>query len=120
MGDYILTTLFKFSCTVLNWETCLELSGKIVSSKKLSSRCFEHSVKYSSVEELEKYRSRIIPLSKKLQCDICIQPNDGTHRTKKLVVFDMDSTLIQQEVIDMIAAYAGVEDQVSVSNGLQL
>lgn len=32
---------------------------------------------------------------------------------KKLAVFDMDSTLIQQEVIDLLASYAGVEAQVS-------
>jgi len=31
---------------------------------------------------------------------------------KRLVVFDMDSTLIQQEVIDELARYAGVYDQV--------
>ena len=31
-----------------------------------------------------------------------------------MVVFDMDSTLIQQEVIDEIARHAGVVDQVSV------
>lgn len=35
-------------------------------------------------------------------------------RERGLFVFDMDSTLIQQEVIDMIAAYANVEDEVSV------
>jgi phosphoserine phosphatase len=33
-----------------------------------------------------------------------------------LVVFDMDSTLIGQEVIDEIAKFIGVEDEVSVSN----
>ena len=31
---------------------------------------------------------------------------------RRLVVFDMDSTLIQQEVIDELAKYAGVESQV--------
>jgi phosphoserine phosphatase len=39
---------------------------------------------------------------------------DSIHRRyKRLAVFDMDSTLIQQEVIDEIASLIGVEDQVS-------
>lgn len=46
------------------------------------------------------------------QIDIFVQNNDS-HRQKKLVVFDMDSTLIYQEVIEMIAAYANVEPQVA-------
>ncbi|CAH2356015.1 phosphoserine phosphatase [[Candida] railenensis] len=33
--------------------------------------------------------------------------------SKKLFVFDMDSTLIYQEVIELIAAYAGIEDRVA-------
>lgn len=43
--------------------------------------------------------------------DIIVQVNDA-FRHKKLIVFDMDSTLIYQEVIELIAAYAGVEDKV--------
>lgn len=35
-------------------------------------------------------------------------------KNKRLVIFDMDSTLIQQEVIDEIARHAGVVDAVSV------
>ena len=36
------------------------------------------------------------------------------YQHKRLIIFDMDSTLIQQEVIDEIARFAGVMDQVSV------
>lgn len=43
--------------------------------------------------------------------DIIVQPNNE-FRHKKLIVFDMDSTLIYQEVIELIAAYADVEDKV--------
>lgn len=45
------------------------------------------------------------------EVDVILQHNDE-HRHKKLVVFDMDSTLIYQEVIEMIASYANVEDKV--------
>ncbi|KAI9208695.1 HAD-like domain-containing protein, partial [Polychytrium aggregatum] len=45
--------------------------------------------------------------------DITLQENSVFRRNKRLVVFDMDSTLIQQEVIDEIAKHAGVVEQVS-------
>lgn len=44
--------------------------------------------------------------------DLVFQKNDDHRKDKKLIVFDMDSTLIQQEVIELIAAQAGVEAQV--------
>lgn len=47
--------------------------------------------------------------------EACIQENNIFRRYKRLAVFDMDSTLIQQEVIDEIAEYAGVKEKVSVS-----
>jgi phosphoserine phosphatase len=47
------------------------------------------------------------------QCDIAFQHDDVDRWMRRLVVFDMDSTLIQQEVIDELAKYAGVEKQVS-------
>ncbi len=43
--------------------------------------------------------------------DIVIQPQDG--RRKKLLVADMDSTMIGQECIDELADYAGVKDRVA-------
>lgn len=43
--------------------------------------------------------------------DVVLQ-RDDEYRRKQLCVFDMDSTLIYQEVIELIAAYAGVEPQV--------
>ncbi|KAI5846279.1 HAD-like domain-containing protein [Morchella snyderi] len=50
---------------------------------------------------------------KKWNIEIAFQENDVFRRHKRLAVFDMDSTLIQQEVIDEIARFIGVEDQVS-------
>ncbi|SCU91366.1 LADA_0F09516g1_1 [Lachancea dasiensis] len=45
--------------------------------------------------------------------DIVVQENTKFRKQKGLVVFDMDSTLIYQEVIELIAAYAQVEDLVA-------
>lgn len=44
--------------------------------------------------------------------DIIVQKSDG-RKNKRLFVFDMDSTLIYQEVIELIAAYANIEDKVA-------
>jgi phosphoserine phosphatase len=44
--------------------------------------------------------------------DIAVEPAGLARRAKRLVVFDVDSTLIQGEVIEMLGAYAGVEPQV--------
>ncbi|TAQ86159.1 hypothetical protein B7494_g5514 [Chlorociboria aeruginascens] len=45
--------------------------------------------------------------------DIILQEDTILRRYPRLVVFDMDSTLIEQEVIDLVAASIGVETQVS-------
>ncbi|CDO94808.1 unnamed protein product [Kluyveromyces dobzhanskii CBS 2104] len=44
--------------------------------------------------------------------DLIVQLDNEYRKNKQLFVFDMDSTLIYQEVIEMIAAYADVESQV--------
>ena len=46
-----------------------------------------------------------------ISADICIQPTEN--RKKKLLICDMDSTLIGQECIDELADFAGVKDRVS-------
>jgi len=50
-------------------------------------------------------------VGKKLEADFCLQPAQG--RKKKLLICDMDSTLIGQECIDELADFAGVKDRVS-------
>jgi phosphoserine phosphatase len=44
--------------------------------------------------------------------DIAVEPAGLSRRAKRLIVFDVDSTLVQGEVIEMLAAHAGVEPQV--------
>ncbi len=45
--------------------------------------------------------------------DIAVQPENIQRRGQKLIVMDVDSTLIDGEVIEMIAAHAGCEDEVA-------
>ena len=60
----------------------------------------------------ESLRASLGPTAKKFGVDIAVQ-NSGLNRfARKLVVMDVDSTLIEQEVIDLLAEAAGVGDQV--------
>ncbi|KAK5076479.1 Phosphoserine phosphatase [Lithohypha guttulata] len=61
---------------------------------------------------LSKHES-IYKFEREWNCEVVLQPNSIYRRHKRLCVFDMDSTLIQQEVIDEIAAFVGVQDEVS-------
>ncbi len=45
--------------------------------------------------------------------DIAVQPANLLRRGTRLIVMDVDSTLIQGEVIEMLAAYAGCEAEVA-------
>mmetsp|Transcript_25341 Transcript_25341/g.58901 ORF Transcript_25341/g.58901 Transcript_25341/m.58901 type:complete len:866 (+) Transcript_25341:37-2634(+) len=57
--------------------------------------------------------AKLLQVSKEHGADIAFQADDIDRWMRRLVVFDMDSTLIQQEVIDELAKIAGVETQVA-------
>jgi phosphoserine phosphatase len=59
------------------------------------------------------FRSRCMQLASELDIDVAYQEDNMFRRTRRLVVFDMDSTLIDAEVIDELAKAAGVGAQVS-------
>ena len=61
---------------------------------------------------LSKHES-IYKFEREWNCEVILQPHSIFRRHKRLCVFDMDSTLIQNEVIDEIAAFIGVQAQVS-------
>lgn len=57
-------------------------------------------------------RGSLASVSNEFGVDIAVSPGGLMRWAKKLVVLDVDSTLIQQEVIELLAAHAGVEDRV--------
>ena len=67
---------------------------------------------YLSFSDLCKHES-IYNFEREWNCEVVLQPETVFRRYKRLCVFDMDSTLIKQEVIDEIAAYVGVQKEVS-------
>ncbi len=58
-------------------------------------------------------RGRFMEISQKKGMDISFHVDNIYRKNRKLVVFDMDSTLIQAEVIDELAKIAGVGEQVA-------
>ena len=67
---------------------------------------------YLTLEDLRKHEL-IYRFEREWNVDVILQADTVLRRYPRLVVFDMDSTLIEQEVIDLIAASIGVEDKVS-------
>lgn len=67
---------------------------------------------YISLTELRKHEL-IYRFERAWHVDVVLQADTPLRRHPRLVVFDMDSTLITQEVIDLIAASIGAEEAVS-------
>ena len=63
--------------------------------------------------DLEAMRAALLRASHEHLVDVAIQAEGLARRAKRLVVIDMDSTLVQDEVIDLLAAEAGVADEVA-------
>lgn len=60
----------------------------------------------------EKLSQVLSPIASRNGIDIAVQPGGLQRHARKLVQLDVDSTLIQQEVIELLAAKAGVANEV--------
>lgn len=67
---------------------------------------------FISNAEVKAIRNLLTPISSECNVDIAVQPGGFVRHTKRLVLMDVDSTLIENEVIDMLAARAGHEGEV--------
>ncbi len=57
-------------------------------------------------------RKRLVDVARTAGVDVAVERAGLARRSKRLIVFDVDSTLVQGEVIEMLAARAGAEVQV--------
>ncbi|MDT7574552.1 MAG: phosphoserine phosphatase [Pseudonocardiales bacterium] len=57
-------------------------------------------------------RKRLVDVARTAGVDVAVERAGIARRSKRLIVFDVDSTLVQGEVIEMLAARAGAEPQV--------
>lgn len=102
------------------FETSLALrnhSAHIAGLRKLSSEpfaAFELIVHFDEItRDIEPLRRELAQLSISQKIDICIEESTLDRSARRFVLLDMDSTLIQQEVIDLLAAKAGVQSEVA-------
>lgn len=97
----------------LNIDSINRLSGRIPldALENHSNACVEFSVR-GTPEDLTALRADFMDLSARLDVDIAFQRDTVYRRNRRLVCFDMDSTLIEAEVIDELAIAAGVGEQV--------
>jgi phosphoserine phosphatase len=119
-GSYISQScLTDFAVTLAHILPGLEQS--IITSKKLETSKFCRVVEVTfplpktSPIALESLRrdEAISRFEREWNVECVFQADTVYRRYKRLAVFDMDSTLIQQEVIDEIASHIGVEKEVS-------
>ena len=76
-----------------------------------SKSCVEFSVRGNPCD-IQGMRSRFLQISQSEEFDISLQEDNVFRRCRRLICFDMDSTLIETEVIDELADRAGVGAEV--------
>ncbi|RLA44446.1 MAG: phosphoserine phosphatase SerB [Gammaproteobacteria bacterium] len=98
----------------LNIDGINRLSGRIPLGDlpALSKACVEFSVR-GLLQDSAVFRRDLLEVAGALEVDLAFQQDNMYRRNRRLVAFDMDSTLIEVEVIDQLAALAGVGEQVS-------
>ncbi|NLX72437.1 MAG: phosphoserine phosphatase SerB [Bacteroidales bacterium] len=98
----------------LNIDVISRLSGRIPlgEDEGLTKSVAEFSVR-GTPRDIEAMKREFIGISGQTGVDIAFQEDNIYRRNRRLVCFDMDSTLIQAEVIDELARKAGVYEQVS-------
>lgn len=98
----------------LNIDSIKRLTGRLpledVAVESVRS-CVELSVR-GDLQNKKEFSKKLMSLSAELGIDISFQQDDLFRRNRRLICFDMDSTLIKTEVIDELADRAGVGPQV--------
>jgi phosphoserine phosphatase len=98
----------------LNIDKIDRLSGRVPLGEPVdtSKACVEFSVR-GVLADPSAVRKAFLELSNDLDLDVAYQDDNVFRRNRRLVAFDMDSTLIEAEVIDELAKAAGVGEQVA-------
>ena len=97
----------------LNIDSIKRLTGRVSLNRKedYPRASIQLSIR-GQIENKVEFTEKFMQISHDLNVDIAFQEDNVYRRNRRLVCFDMDSTLIQTEVIDELAERAGVGDQV--------
>ena len=111
---YLAVVTEKISEFGLNIDKITRLSGRTAYQNiDCSSQvCVEFSIR-GDTRYADSFRSSLLELGASYDIDIACQKDSIYRRSRRLIVFDMDSTLIDSEVIDNLAVEAGVGDEVA-------
>ena len=98
----------------LNIDAIKRLTGRmsIMHPEKNVRACVEFSIR-GNIEDKVKFQQELMALSAESGMDFSFQKDDMYRRMRRLICFDMDSTLIQTECIDELARRHGVGDKVA-------
>lgn len=97
----------------LNIDSIIRLTGRrsLFHPERNVRACIEFSMR-GTPHSLAEMQSQLMQMSGELAFDFSIQRDNMFRRMRRLICFDMDSTLIQTECIDELAMRAGVGDKV--------
>lgn len=96
----------------LNIDAIKRLTGRpSLNPEKHVRACIEFSLRGTPKDRSE-MQNNLMQLCKEMEMDCSFQRDNMYRRMRRLICFDMDSTLIQTEVIDELAIRAGVGEQV--------
>ncbi len=97
----------------LNIDSIKRQTGRVpLDEQKANVRaCIELSVR-GIPKDIDEMQRQLMKLSSELEIDFSFQRDSMYRRMRRLICFDMDSTLIQTECIDELAERAGVGEQV--------
>ena len=92
-----------------------KLGGNILAIRRTATTpvlAFELNIQIpnKSIKDVQRALAKVAITNR---IDLAVEPSNRSREAKRLVLLDMDSTLIQQEVIDLLAKHAGKLDQVS-------
>ena len=98
----------------LNIDAIKRLTGRIPLSEddRAAKSCIELSVRGSLTDDERSTMQEGFMNLSEIGLDVSFQKDDIYRRSRRLICFDMDSTLIETEVIDELAERAGVGDAV--------
>ena len=96
----------------LNIRTISRVTHRPYPEDKERKVCLELKVE-GEINDREALTREFLEISSRVGIDISFQEDDIYYRNRRLVCFDMDSTLIQTEVMDELARRAGCGDEVS-------
>ncbi|MDE6359281.1 MAG: phosphoserine phosphatase SerB [Duncaniella sp.] len=103
----------EISAQGMNIDAIQRLTGRMPLNEEqpLSKSCVELSVR-GTPDDVHAMQARFMQLAQEDEFDISMQEDTLYRRCRRLICFDMDSTLIETEVIDDLAIRAGVGDKV--------